>query len=118
MFLQVLGLWGMGGIGKTTLAAKLFNGLLPGFGDASCFLGNVRTEAGPSGGLIKLQQKLLKALIGGRVVVEDIDSGTPPVVLRLDNEYMGCLIFAAPAMLDVSLAVCPVKEHVHAAMGL
>ena len=29
---QVLGLWGMGGIGKTTLAAKLFNSLLPTLG--------------------------------------------------------------------------------------
>ena len=51
--MQVLGLWGMGGIGKTTLAAKLFNSLLPGFGDAACFLGNVRSEAGQAGGLVK-----------------------------------------------------------------
>ena len=58
--LQVLGLWGMGGIGKTTLAAKLFNSLLPSFGDAACFLGNVRAEASHAGGLVKLQQQLLR----------------------------------------------------------
>ena len=82
--MQVLGLWGMGGIGKTTLAAKLFNRLLPGFGDAACFLGDVCREAGHAGGLIKLQQKLLKALIGLRAAVEDTDSGAPP------NETWAC----------------------------
>ena len=59
---QVLGLWGMGGIGKTTLASKLFNSLLPGFGDATCFLGDVRAEASHLGGLVKLQAELLEAL--------------------------------------------------------
>ena len=75
--MQVLGLWGMGGIGKTTLAAKLHNRLLPSFGDAACFLGNVRSEAGHAGGLVKLQQKFLKALTRSNIVVEDVDSGAP-----------------------------------------
>ena len=56
---QVLGLWGMGGIGKTTLAARLFNSLLPRFGDAARFLENVHVEASHAGGLVKLQQELL-----------------------------------------------------------
>ena len=72
---QVLGLWGMGGIGKTTLAAKLCNGQLPSFGDAACFLGNVRAEAKHAGGLVKLQQKLVKALSGSHNTVEDVDIG-------------------------------------------
>lgn len=72
--MQVLGLWGMGGIGKTTLAAKLFNRLLPGFGDASCFLRNVCGEAG---GLVKLQQELLEALTGVPIVVYN-EGGGPP----------------------------------------
>ena len=72
---QVLGLWGMGGIGKTTLAAKLFNSLLPDFGDQACFLENVRSEASHAGGIVKLQQQLLKVLTGGRVVVDDMSSG-------------------------------------------
>ena len=67
----------MGGIGKTTLAAQLFNNVLPGFGDAACFLGNVRKEASNAGGLVNLQQKLLKALTGSRVVLDDADSCAP-----------------------------------------
>ena len=72
---QVLGLWGMGGIGKTTLAKKLFNSLLPSYRDAACFLHNVRSEAGHGDGLVKLQQKLLKALTGIHIVVDNLDSG-------------------------------------------
>ena len=75
---QVLGLWGRAGIGKTTLAAELFDNLLPGFGTAACFLRNVRTEAGRAGGLLKLQQELLAALAGKPAVVEDVVSGAPP----------------------------------------
>ena len=75
--MQVLGLWGMGGIGKTTLAVKLFNSLLPGFRDAACFLGNVRAEAGNASGLVKLQEELLEALQGTDVVVKNANSGPP-----------------------------------------
>ena len=35
---HIVGLAGMGGIGKTTLATALFNHLLPAFSEASCFL--------------------------------------------------------------------------------
>ncbi len=74
----MLGLWGMGGIGKTTLASKLFNSLLPGFGDAACFLESVRTKASSADGLMELQQKLMDALIGTHVAVRDVTSGLSP----------------------------------------
>ena len=73
----MLGLWGMGGSGKTTLAAKLFNSLQPGFGDAACFLEHVRIEASHAGGLMKLQQELLEALTGVQIIMEDVDNGSP-----------------------------------------
>ena len=72
---QVLGLWGIGGIGKTTLAAKLFNSLLPGFGDATCFLANVRTEADQGGGLVKLQEEILGTLAESCIIAKDVDRG-------------------------------------------
>ena len=76
--IQVLGLWGMGGIGKTALAANLFNSLLPTFKDAACFISDVRKEASAEAGLVKLQHKFLKALTGTHTVVEDGDTYLPP----------------------------------------
>ena len=74
----------MGGIGKTTLAAKLFNSLLPDFGDAACFLERVRDAANHAGGLVELQLRLLKALTRSQSVVEDVASGPPQAdVMRL-----------------------------------
>ena len=58
----MLGLWGMGGVGKTTLATTLFNRMLPGFGDAVCFLENVYEEAKEPGGMLRMQLQLLRAL--------------------------------------------------------
>ena len=77
--MQVLGLWGMGGIGKTTLAAQIFNSLQPGFQGRACFLGNVRNEAGRAGGLLKLQRELLQRAVGGSWdFLRNVDSGAHP----------------------------------------
>ena len=59
---QMLGLFGMGGVGKTTLASALFNKMLPDFGDAVCFLGNVNKRATQPCGMVEMQRQLLKAL--------------------------------------------------------
>ncbi|KAJ4713117.1 putative disease resistance protein (TIR-NBS-LRR class) [Melia azedarach] len=56
-----LGIWGMGGIGKTTLARAIFNKMSSTF-DASCFIPNVR-EKEEAGGLDHLRRKLLSTLL-------------------------------------------------------
>ena len=71
--LQVLGLWGMGGIGKTTLASALFNHLQPAFADASCFLAEIRSQS--SDGYFRLQRRLLKAITGADPEVHDAGEG-------------------------------------------
>ena len=59
---QVLGLWGMGGVGKTTLASTLFNRMLPDFGNAVCFLEDMYKEAKEPGGMLRMQLQLLEAI--------------------------------------------------------
>ena len=73
----MLGLWGMGGVGKTTLASALFNELLPAFGDYACFLDDIRSRASQAQGLLAVQRQLLKALTRASVEVDSKEEGTP-----------------------------------------
>ncbi|KAG8660837.1 hypothetical protein MANES_02G199800v8 [Manihot esculenta] len=57
----MIGIWGMGGIGKTTIAGVIFNRISPLF-DSCCFLANVREESEKMG-LPRLQQELFSILL-------------------------------------------------------
>ncbi|KAG5222018.1 disease resistance family protein [Salix suchowensis] len=74
--IYVLGLYGMGGIGKTTLATALFNKLVGHF-ESRSFISNIKEISKEDGGLVKLQNKLLGDLFPNRsdVIVKDIADG-------------------------------------------
>ncbi|KAH9725568.1 ADP-ribosyl cyclase/cyclic ADP-ribose hydrolase [Citrus sinensis] len=68
----LVGIWGMGGIGKTTIARAVFNKISRNF-EGSCFLQNVRKESQNPGGLARLQQKLLSEVLMDENVIPDIE---------------------------------------------
>ncbi|KAK3416274.1 hypothetical protein EUGRSUZ_H01726 [Eucalyptus grandis] len=70
----MIGLWGQGGIGKTTLAKALYNDIFRGF-EASCFLANIRETSKDSKDLVPLQEKLLSELVGKELTVFSVDGG-------------------------------------------
>ncbi|XP_020967387.1 TMV resistance protein N-like [Arachis ipaensis] len=70
---RTIGIWGMGGIGKTTIAAAIFQEFSPKY-EGSCFLANVREESSRHG-LNYIFNRLLSELLH-----EHVHITTPKIV--------------------------------------
>ncbi|CAL2258359.1 unnamed protein product [Prunus armeniaca] len=83
---RMVGVWGTGGIGKTTIAKAVYNSIVHEF-EGSCFLANVREcSMWQRGGLAELQRNLLSDILRGKFVeVPNVHIGATMIQERLSG---------------------------------
>ncbi|KAK9930164.1 hypothetical protein M0R45_027214 [Rubus argutus] len=83
---RLVGIWGMGGSGKTTLAKAIYKEYYHEF-EGKSFLANVRETAKKSNGMINLQERLLSDILKPtEVKVGDADRGVIVIQQRLKSK--------------------------------
>ncbi|KAF8015726.1 hypothetical protein BT93_H1297 [Corymbia citriodora subsp. variegata] len=82
---RMIGIWGTGGLGKTTIAIDVYNNIASQF-DGHAFLANVRENSSGPDGLVYLQKTLLsKILWKENVAVLSVHEGTNLIQDRLSR---------------------------------
>nr|XP_043613545.1 disease resistance protein Roq1-like [Erigeron canadensis] len=73
---RMVGIWGIGGGGKTTLATSIYIELkISGKFHGCCFVENIREELKQQNCLKRLQEKILSAVFGKEFEIESVDIG-------------------------------------------
>eukprot|EP00253_Pinus_taeda_P021676 PITA_21676 len=103
---KVVGIVGLGGVGKTTLVKEFFNGKRSQY-RRNCFLHDIRTSS-----LISLQKKLLQSLIGSDLKIDNIDAGKTELRKHLSTDKALVVLDDVDDISQVN-ALLPVRTVFH-----
>ncbi|KAG7945347.1 hypothetical protein I3843_15G147200 [Carya illinoinensis] len=99
----MVGIFGTGGIGKTTVSKEIYNRISYQF-EGSCFLKNVR-ETSKAGGLIQLQKTLLYDILGIRLKFHDTEKGINVIRHRLCTKRIFLILDDVDSLVQLETLV-------------